>query len=290
MTNSNVSRALANLRVMFDDELFTRTANGFVPTDLANELAESIGEVVALLRNIDKQHTKFDPRNSEGSFEIRVYDEFSFAVQDVIENVILKLAPKMRFNVRILTDDCTAELVNGKVDFAIVYEGYDDKRLNFDCFARTGDIYLLMRNNHPLKAMETFTAKDLAQYPLLEIDNYRDLARPLLVDICHEKNCSMRVANYTESVASAFQLISRSDCITVMCNQFTRQFADMFPGITYVRLPDPILKRIKEKRSEIKPIGNYIAYGNTNRSRVFQWVKHELFVGLRNAWIKASEN
>ena len=61
LTNSNISRALANLRTMFDDELFVRTFNGFVPTERAVALSEQIEQIVTNLRSIGKQYTKFDP-------------------------------------------------------------------------------------------------------------------------------------------------------------------------------------------------------------------------------------
>ena len=61
----------------------------------------------------------------------------------------------------------------------------------------------------------------------------------------------------------------------------------MHPDITYVKLPAPMLNRIKEMRSEIRPIGNYVAFGNTNNSPAFRWVKNELVNGLRTAWFKA---
>ncbi len=287
LSNSAISRALKFLRETFNDELFVRTGSGYIPTGRANDLAETVERIVGDMRLLGREYSVFDVSKSEGTFEIRVYDEFSYAVQTVIDTVIKPQAPKMHFNVRILTYDCIPELVNGTVDFAVVYEGFDDPRLSYECFAHTGDIFLLLRKGHPLLGLDEITVDDVSRYPLLEIDNYRDLACPLLVDLCHEKGSDMKVAAYTESVASAFRILSRTDSVTVMCNHFTRSFARMVPDITYVKLPAPMLNRIKEMRSEIRPIGNYVAFGNTNNSPAFRWVKNELVNGLRTAWFKA---
>lgn len=46
VTNSTVSRALAAARSVFDDVLFVRTANGFVPTNKAHELASPTSDMV----------------------------------------------------------------------------------------------------------------------------------------------------------------------------------------------------------------------------------------------------
>ena len=73
-----------------------------------------------------------------------------------------------------------------------------------------------------------------------------------------------------------------------MCNQFTRRFAQQVNNIGYRVLPPDVLARIREKRSEIRPIGNYLIYGQTNKSRAFEWVKDRLFKGLQRAWIEAT--
>lgn len=94
----------------------------------------------------------------------------------------------------------------------------------------------------------------------------------------------MCVRAYTESVASAFQLIASSDSVAVICNQFTLRFANTVTGLDYIKLPTPILTRIRKLRSAVKPIGNYIAYGHTNQSPVFQWVLRQLVDGLAEDW------
>lgn len=61
VTNSTVSRALAAARSVFDDVLFVRTANGFVPTNKAHELASPTSDIVSILRKIDTRYTRFLP-------------------------------------------------------------------------------------------------------------------------------------------------------------------------------------------------------------------------------------
>ena len=134
VTNSTVSRALAAARSVFDDVLFVRTANGFVPTNKAHELASPTSNIVSILRKIDTRYTRFLPATCTGSIEIRAYDEFNYAVQRVIQTRIQPLAPRMHFHVSALTYDCVNELLNGTVDYAVVYEGFNDNRLNFECF------------------------------------------------------------------------------------------------------------------------------------------------------------
>lgn len=289
LSNSGVSRALASLREMFADPLFIRTLSGFCPTQKAIEIAPTMIEIVQLFRRIDKQYSKFNPYTSEGAFELRVYDEFCFPTLKVIRERIQPQAPKMKFDVRILSHNCIPELVSGEVDFAVVYEGFGDHRLNFECFAETSDIYLFGRSGHPLFEKKKITEADISEYPLLEIDNYSDVSCPLLVDVCGEKGLQMKVATYTESLASAFRLLAATDSVAVVCNQFTRQYSKMIPEVSYMKLPKGIMNRIRKMRSTERTIGNYIVYGNTNQSPAFNWVLQELKEGLKEEWNQALE-
>lgn len=68
VTNSTVSRALAAARSVFDDVLFVRTANGFVPTNKAHELASPTSDIVSILRKIDTRYTRFFTGDLHGKY------------------------------------------------------------------------------------------------------------------------------------------------------------------------------------------------------------------------------
>ena len=288
VSNSAISRTLNHLREMFGDPLFIRTNLGLEPTKTADSLAPIFSELLQTYRKIDKTHVLFNPATSEGAFEILAYDEFNYPVSCVIREEILKEAPHMQFVVKTLNYDCVPDLLKGQVDFAVVYEGFCDSRLQSECFSQTEDIYLLMRKGHPLSIEGlSFDINDISHFSVLEIDNFNDLTSPLLVDVCHEFGREMSVASYTESVATAFRTLMHSDAVTVVCNQFTLEFADAVPGLTYVKLPQPVMDAIKQKRSKVKPIGNYLVYGSSSNSAAFEWVRDKLVKGLGAAWSRA---
>lgn len=283
LTTSMVSRTIGALREVFSDPLFIRKPNGLVPTEKANEIVGLALNLVEQYQALEREYSTFDPRGASGRFVIRAYDEFIYATHQVIDKYIIPAAPDLRFDVGTLSYDCAQELTVGGVDFAVVYEGFDERRLNSKMFAATGDIYILGRKGHPVFS-QPMTLESLAQYPLLEIDNYKDLSCPLLVDLSREQGLSMRVAGYTESVATALQLLSGSDAVTLSCNQFTRRFVGMVPALDVVRLEDGMIERIKEIRSAVRPVGNYLVYGNFNNSPAFNWVKAKLLYGLGEEW------
>ncbi|AYV12082.1 MULTISPECIES: LysR family transcriptional regulator [Shewanella] len=278
-----VTRTLNALRDVFMDSLFVRKSNGLIPTQKTEELIPHAKLLVEQYQLLERQHSVFSPSQSGGHFVIRAYDEFVYAVHKVIDNYILPEAPNLRFDIRTLSHDCSNELIGGGVDFVVVYEGFDDTRLNYEIFSETGDIYILARKDHPILS-ESMSLEQLSHYPLLEIDNYNDLTCPLLVNLCRDNGLQMDVAGYTDSVATAMQILAESDNITLSCNQFTRKFVDMLPAVSYRRLSDNMIENIKEIRSEHRTVGNYILYGNINNSPAFNWVKSKLVYGLEREW------
>ncbi|WP_076412349.1 LysR family transcriptional regulator [Shewanella sp. UCD-KL12] len=288
MTASGVSRTLKILRDIFKDSLFIRRSSGFVATEKTHQLIPMAKSLVEQYQKIEMQHSVFTPAESGGQYIIHAYDEFVYAVKKVIRDEILLEAPNLRFDVRVLTHDCSMELANGDMDFVVVYEGFNGKGLNYEMFAETDSLYLLARKDHPILS-QPLTLETISHYSCLEIDNYDDLTCPLLVNLCREQNLIMEVEGYTDSLASAMRLLSESDAVTLSCNQFTRQFVKMLPQIQYVKLPDELAQRCRIRRRENREIGNYLLFGNTNNSAAFNWVKSKLICGLEREWRLASD-
>ncbi len=289
MTASSVSRTLKGLRDIFKDALFVRRSCGLIPTEKTEQLIPLVKKLVDQYQQIEQHHSVFSPEDSGGQFTILAYDEFVYAVQKVVNEHILPEAPNLKFEIRTLSHDCTAEVANGDIDFMVVYEGFEGKGLNWDMFAETGDLYILANSQHPILQADV-DLSTLSRYPLLELDNYNDLTCPLLVNLCRELGFEMEVAGYTDSVATAMRLLAQSNAVTLSCNQFTRQFVNMIQGVDYVRLPDHLAAKIREYRRTDRDIGNYILYGDINNSASFNWVKSKLTYGLEKEWRLASQN
>lgn len=279
-----VSRLLGQLREILDDELFVRQSRGFLPTQRADEIVPTFLEVERLYQTLGERYTKFSPSEAVGKFVILAYDEFEGAVQEAIQKNIQPYAPKLKIVVHIMTRECERELRDGTVDFAVVYEGFGGNDLVHEAFSYPTEICMMCREDHPLASKKNFTTSDLAKYPLVEIDNPKDVERPLLVEICRQDGRNMHVMSTTESVSSAVGMLLDSNAVTVVCNRFTRRFAGQVKGLACVRLPAPIEERLMALCSRERPIGNYVVYSNVARSAAFLWVKERLVEGLSKAW------
>src|SRR5262245_4288996 len=71
---SAVSHGLSRLRRLLGDPLFLRTPRGVVPTERANQLSESIAEILVRIRTVVATAEPFDPARSTRRFTIGAPD------------------------------------------------------------------------------------------------------------------------------------------------------------------------------------------------------------------------
>lgn len=284
-----VSRSLRTLKSFTQDPLFTRTGHGLVPTARACELADLLLKVDSAMLNVEDRFSKLDYESSDRCFVIYGHDEFLWAIQEVITNSISPLAPKLRFNINTINYQCGKEVVDGSIDFLVTYEGYMQSGLIFEKFSSPTSLYVLCRKDHPLTKLRNLTTNDLARYPLVQLDSFNELSCPILVDLCRQDNLEMTVDTYTISLAAACQMVMQTDRVCIVCNQFTRKFVASIPALACIDIPQGLVKRISNMRSQIRPIGNYLAYSNKPHSPLFIWVKEKLLEGLKKQWEAASK-
>ncbi len=124
LTQQSVSEHLKKLRDVFDDRLFLRKANGFVPTPFAEELSLGVDKLLNDFKALLAPAT-FDPKTIEGTFVIAATD---YAQQVVLPDLIAAIriqAPNLRLIVRDFELDKLHELMeSGKVNLAIAFPDY----------------------------------------------------------------------------------------------------------------------------------------------------------------------
>ena len=127
MTQQAVSEHLKKLRDVFDDRLFIRKTNGFVPTPYAQELAIAVDKLLIDFKQL-LTPSLFDPKSISGTFVIAATD---YAQQVVLPALIAKLrqlSPKLKLIVRDFEIDQLHELMqSGKVHLAIAFPDYIPK-------------------------------------------------------------------------------------------------------------------------------------------------------------------
>jgi DNA-binding transcriptional LysR family regulator len=124
LTQQAVSEHLKKLRDIFDDRLFLRKTNGFLPTPFAEDLSHNVDKLLndftALLTP-----SSFDPKTIEGTFVIAATD---YAQQVVLPKLVATLrqeSPHLKLIVRDFEIDKLHDLMeSGKVNLAIAFPDY----------------------------------------------------------------------------------------------------------------------------------------------------------------------
>ena len=74
ITQPAVSNSLSRLRNLFNDPLFVRTADGMVPTPVAQNIIGSVRQSLALMRASVQDSDLFDPSASDKRFRLSMTD------------------------------------------------------------------------------------------------------------------------------------------------------------------------------------------------------------------------
>ncbi|WP_417344603.1 LysR family transcriptional regulator [Ferrimonas sp.] len=289
MSSSTVSRHMGNLREVFEDVLFIRRSQGFVPTDKALEILPTVQRLIQSYGELRHSHTRFDPSTAKEHFTIYAYNEFTYATNRAVHEVILPQAPQLSFEVRTLSSDCSRAIENGDIDFAVVYENFNGNKLVGELFAPVEEMYLVAREGHPVFHDE-LTLESLCRFPYFELDNYDDVPCPLLAQVAAQRGLSLKVAGYTDNLAALSRHLLDTGAIALSCCAFTRDYMKLVKRMRTCRLPDQLTQSMFSQVEVDRTIGNYLVYSSINQSACHDWVKQELLNSLSAQWYEALEN
>jgi len=120
MTQSAVSNALKRMRERFNDALFVRSADGMVPTPVAERLVAPIEEGIACLMQAVDQGRTFEPETSSRIFRLAVNDIGQLVMMPELLSVARGIAPGVRFEtVDVSMADARQRMLHGQIDIAL---------------------------------------------------------------------------------------------------------------------------------------------------------------------------
>ena len=120
ITQPAVSNSLSRLRNLFDDPLFVRTAEGMVPTPVAQNIIGSVRQALALIRSSVQESESFDPTVSDKRFRVSMTDLSQAIVLPRLFRMMKKEAPMVAVDCyQVHRRDMNIELASGNLDLAI---------------------------------------------------------------------------------------------------------------------------------------------------------------------------
>jgi len=229
------SHALARLRHMLKDDLFTRTPGGMEPTPRAEELAQSLREALSGLEHAIQPPT-FDPATARTHFRIGVDTFSALVLAHPFARHVLAQAPHalvdMRpcpppINVLDLMDYGDLDLASGT--FTETRAQYCHKTLLKDEFIA------VLHEKHPAARKRELTLKDVAELPQIELTSV-PFTTAFIDEALAKHNLQRRVVLKTPTLTTILLLLD-GDFLFIGRQRAIEIVAPHFPLFVLRRLP-----------------------------------------------------
>lgn len=119
MSQPAVSRALARLRILFDDKLLLKGARTMVATDRALMLTGPLATVLQSLEDF-LEAPSFSPAETERVFRVATTDYGALALLPNLLRVVAEAAPRATIEVDTLNRDVFGALASGELDVILI--------------------------------------------------------------------------------------------------------------------------------------------------------------------------
>lgn len=231
ITQPAVSNALARLRETFNDPLFVRTAQGMVPTPMAQNIIGPVRNALSLLRVSVQESRIFTPLQAVKNYRISMTDLTEAVILPTLFQRLRRQAPQVTIESFLSKRrETTKELAAGRLDFAV------DAPLNTDPQVRhvklMADKYVCaMRKGHQLAVKETFKLDDYLSLSHIHISSRRSGLG--YVDLALGKmGIQRKIALRSQHYLMASQVLQQTDMVMTVPERFAKRH-----DLRYVPLP-----------------------------------------------------
>ncbi|MFW7525424.1 LysR family transcriptional regulator [Vibrio ostreicida] len=233
LTQSAVSRQLAQLRQLCEDPLLVREGNTLVPTPRAlamqTTLNRLLGEFTQLLR--DKP---FDPKTWQQEFVLSSSDYVAqYIVPDVVA-VMIEQAPNVNLAYRLWQPAFMQGLGESGIHLASTMQADQPAHLSSVEIGQDTSV-CLMRQGHPLGTQTAISVDDLVAYPHLKVTGGGDKDSGTDTAL-KAQGYSRRIALKVPFFSAAVKALVSSDYLMVVPQHIARNLSDDHP-LLYRPLP-----------------------------------------------------
>lgn len=281
LTQPAVSHALARLRELLNDELFTRGRGGrgtpaggapvtMVPTPVAHQLITPVRAALKGLGDAVQGTRAFDPATATRRFRINLGDIFEALLLPALMERLQREAPGVEIiNTRFARDDIPVELAAGRLDLAVDVLHRVDDSLRMHRLARDQHVCLLAAS-HPLADRSLSIDDYLAAGHILASSRTRG---PGFVDVeLARRGRSRRIALRCQHYLPAALAASRTQLVLTVPQALAQMLARLAP---LVEKPFPLT---------LNPLEAYACWhASREQDPANRWLRGLLIEGLEEA-------
>jgi DNA-binding transcriptional LysR family regulator len=267
VTQPAMSKTLSRLRVLFDDELFTRSGRGLVPTPRALEIAAMLPNMLdglsTVLKNVD-----FDPATYVGTIQMMAPEFVSVQLIPELAGMLRDEAPGLTLAISNITEACMQEMEAGDIDFILEVEKAVPQNFVLTPLGQfTPAVW--MREGHPL-ANKQPTLEELIEYPfvqyyLLLAERVSPMTESRFDKTLAAMGFERKKALVTDQLMTALETLHQTNCLMLATADDLKQEREFYQ-IVRRPYPDDI-----EHDLDIPAV--LVQHQRTMNSEVHNWIK-----------------
>jgi len=262
LSQSTISKNLAQLRDLFNDPLFYRISHGLMPTKLALALEPKLKTALSAMENIFSP-TEFDLALCQGCFRLSMHESaFEFIAAPLIQQVLTQ-TPEMHFDTWFKDSISIEQLNQGQLDFVILPHdiGQQPKLGNHLLIQELyrDDLVCLVSEHHPILQQTWDQTNYLASKHIHVRDN--ELGTPMFDKTLSKRGLHRNIVVQVPDFHAASSLCSQSDLIFTTTSSWA-EFAIKHKPLVKISMPCPSLpvvySLIWHQRSEVDPAHQWL--------------------------------
>ena len=257
LSQSSISKNLAQLRHLFNDPLFHRSSQGLIPTAFALALEPKLTSALAAMKQLFSPQA-FDLSSYQGCIRLSMQESaFEFITAELLANV-LNEAPGMHLNTWFKDNTSLEQLNQGQLDFVILPHDIG-QRPNLGNHLSIKELYrdqlvCLVNENHPALSQH-WDQQTYLNYRHIHVrDN--ELGLPVFDKNLAKQGLQRDIAINVPDFNTASSLCSRSDLVFTTSSSWAA-FAIKQKPLRQLTMPCPSLpvvySLIWHQRSDLDP-------------------------------------
>jgi len=221
LTQSAISRQLAQLREYFDDPLLIREHGEFVLTHRATELRRDVVAILDSVRRL-RDRVEFDPSNCQRHFSFAATD---YVAQYIFPDVLARLAeqaPEISLEFRIWQPDMLSQLGRMPLDLVSTMATEVPENLHGLYLGKDSPV-CLMRSGHPLLTKQALL-EELLEWPFVRVSSGGD-KDSFFDQLLQAKKLKRHVRFSVPFFSAAFASLLGSDLVMIVPEHIARNAA-----------------------------------------------------------------
>jgi len=223
---SAMSHNLARLRRLFDDELFTRSADGMQPTPRALALADPVRNALRTVQSAVLESGPFNPGTADRVFRIGIADSIEVAIMPALVERLRALAPGISIRLRPANRiDVLEELDSGQLDLGIgVFEQGHVHHFRRQLYT---DHFLCLFSPEQLRLSSPISLDDYLKHPHI-LTSLADDTRGVVDEALAKQKLRRKVIMTTPGFLAVPFVVRRAPVLITMPSRLAHYFAEAF--------------------------------------------------------------